>query len=117
MKYCIYIAEKICTILNHVSEKATVLLLTIYTVLPESAPKCVKTMIVYCILRTYVIQICVILLAIMCFFTYLFTPRCTTECRIFIGPYCLKYRLFLSMFLCSQMDHFTVQPAVMPVPG
>ena len=61
--------RKICTILNNVSQNATTWLLAMYTILPVS-PKIGETMIVYCMICKYVIQICVLvilhLLAITC---------------------------------------------------
>ena len=46
---------KVCTTLNNVLQKVTILLLTTYTILPEPPQQSGRTLIVYCILCKYVI--------------------------------------------------------------
>ena len=55
MKY----GGKVCTILNNVLQKVTILLLATYTILPEPHQQSGRTLIVYCILCKYVIVVCV----------------------------------------------------------
>ena len=48
---------KVCTTLNNVLQKVTILLLTMYTILPEPPQQSGRTLIVYCILCKYVIVV------------------------------------------------------------
>ena len=48
---------KVCTTLNNVLQKVTILLLTTYTILPEPPQQSGSTLIVYCILCKYVIVV------------------------------------------------------------
>ena len=50
---------KVCTILNNVLQKVTILLLTMFTILPEPHQKSGRTLIIYCTFcKYYVIVIC-----------------------------------------------------------
>ena len=49
---------KVCTILNNVLQKVTILLLTMFTILPEPHQKSGRTLIIYCTFCKYVIVIC-----------------------------------------------------------
>ena len=49
---------KVCTILNYVLQKVTILLLTMFTILPEPHQKSGRTLIIYCTFCKYVIVIC-----------------------------------------------------------
>ena len=70
---------KVCTTLNNVLQKVTILLLTTYTILPEPPQQSGRTLIVYCILCEYVIVVWVRSYTPTCYhvlFYYFFTPRC-----------------------------------------
>ena len=71
---------KVCTILNNVLQKVTILLLTMFTILPEPPQKSGRTLIIYCILCKYVIVIICRSYTPRptCYYVLLFffTPRC-----------------------------------------
>ena len=78
---------KVCTILNNVLQKVTILLLTMFTILPEPHQKSGRTLIIYCTFCKYVIVICPIHLgprAIMYLYFLFYTTM--SECMIFYGP-------------------------------
>ena len=81
MKY----GGKVCTILNNVSQKVTILLLTTYTILPEPPQKSGRTLIVYCVNIICYCNMCIgliHLLAIIYFFSFFYTTM--SECMIFL---------------------------------
>ena len=84
MKY----GGKVCTILNNVLQKVTILLLTTYTILPEPPQQSGRTLIVYCVNKCYCSMGIghIHLLAIMYIFILLFYTT-MSECMIFFdGP-------------------------------
>ena len=84
MKY----GGNVCTILNNELQKVVILLLAMYTILPEPPQKSGITMIVYCILCKYVIVImCIgpIHLLVIMYFIFIFLHHDVRMYDIFMG--------------------------------
>ena len=98
---------KVCTILNNVLQKVTILLLTMFTILPEPHQKSGRTLIIYCTFCKYVIVMCRSYTSRpTCYYVFVFFFYNTmSECMIFYGP--TVPEIIYSILLYSILTNFS----------